>query len=125
MREDLHAASRALGLVQRVVLREHLRRVEPLMGPSETVRLVAPGWWRGHRSAVVVTTSRLLLVRRKLGVGSLTHAAFTLPSIAHLSVHVSPPEGARFRLGVGRDPEEFSVTRHGTEIGRALLAART
>lgn len=124
MREDLRAASRCLGLFQRLVLREPLRRTEPLMGPSETVQVLAPGWWRGRRSVVVVTTSRLLLVRRQLRWSSADHAAFAFPSIGHLSVHASPPDGARFRLAVGPSHEEFSVNGYVAEIERALRASR-
>lgn len=125
MREDLKAARRSLGFAQRLMLREQLSRVELLLGSSETVQVMAPGWWRGHRSLVVVTTSRLLLLRRQLKCSTVDHAAFTFRSIAHRSVHASPPEGARFRLSVGLDLQEFSVTSRVAEVERALCASRT
>ena len=123
MREDLAAAGRFLGLAQRLTLREPLHRVESLLDPAETVRLLVPGWWRGHRSVVVVTTSRLLLVRRHLRWSAADQAVFPLRGISHLSVHASPPEGARFRLAAGLDLEEFSVTEHVAEVRRALRGA--
>ncbi|GAA1760774.1 hypothetical protein [Kocuria aegyptia] len=125
MREDLKTARRALGVVQRLLLREHLQRVEQLLDPSETVQVLTPGWWRGHRSLVVVTTSRLLLLRRQLKCSSADHAAYSFRRIGQLSVHAAPPEGARFRITVGLDLEEFSVTGRAAELERALLTART
>lgn len=120
MREDLRAAGRSLTLSQRFLLREHLRRTETLLDAAETVRTVAPGWWRGHRSVVVVTTSRLLLVRRELTRTAPDRAAIALGAIEDFSVHASPPDGARFRVSVGLGHEEFSVTRHVDEVQRAL-----
>lgn len=96
-----------------------------MLGPSETVQAMAPGWWRGHRSLIVVTTTRLLLLRRQLRCPSAGHAAFTLGRIGQLSVHATPEEGARFRLSLGLDMEEFSVTCRVAEIERALYASRS
>jgi hypothetical protein len=120
VREDLRAAGRGLTLTQRLLLREHLRRTEDLLDPAESVQAVAPGWWRGHRSVVVVTSSRLLLVRRELVRVSPDRAAIARGTIDELSVHASPPDGARFRVSVGLGHEEFSVTHHVAEVRRAL-----
>ncbi|MFI7482375.1 hypothetical protein ACH9EU_08140 [Kocuria sp. M1R5S2] len=120
MREDLRAAGRGLTLSQRLLLREHLRRTETLLDTAETVQAVAPGWWRGHRSVVVVTTCRLLLVRRELLRFSSDRATIALGTIEDLAVHASPPDGARFRISVGLGQEEFSVTHHVAAVERAL-----
>lgn len=106
------------------MLREHLHRAEELLGSSETVQVLTPGWWRGHRSLIVVTTSRLLLLRRRRKCSWADHGAYSFRSIAHLSVHPSPPEGARFRITVGLDLEEFSVTGRVAELERALQRSR-
>lgn len=123
VREDLQTASRSLGLAQRFLLREQLGRLESLLGPAETMQALAPAWWRGHRSLAVVTTSRLLLVRRELRCSSRNQASFPLRVISQLSVHAAPPHGARFRLAVGLDLEEFSTTGLATELEQSLRAA--
>ena len=120
VREDLAAAGALMGVVQRVLLREHLRRTEVLLDPAETVQVLAPGWWRGRRTLVLVTTSRLLLVRRQLRCSTRHHMTCPLRSIGTLRVHACPPEGVRFRVGVGLGLEEFSVTRHGDLVDREL-----
>ncbi|GEO94388.1 hypothetical protein [Kocuria turfanensis] len=125
MREDLIAACRHWGVIQRVSMREHLRRAEALLDPAETVHVVAPGWWRGQRTLVLVTTSRLLLVRRELKCSTRDHGTYPLRSIGALRVHACPPEGVRFRVGAGLDLEEFSVTRHGDLVEHALRKARS
>ena len=120
MRADLKAACRPLGVVQRFVLREHLWQLESMLGPAETVRIMASGWWRGHRALIAVTSGRLLLVRGTPQYAATADATVALGSISHLSVHASPPCGARFRVGVGLDLEEFSVARHSGPVERAL-----
>ncbi|MEB2528519.1 hypothetical protein [Kocuria rosea] len=125
MREDLTAACRLLGVIQRVVLREQLRRAEVLLDPAETVQVLAPGWWRCQRTLVVVTTSRLLLVRRELGCFTRDQVTYPLRGIGTLRVQACPPEGVRFRVSMGLDLEEFSVTRHGDLVEHALRGARS
>jgi hypothetical protein len=122
--ENPTAVGRSLGVVQRFVLREQLRRLEDFLDPLETVQVMAPGWWRGHRSLVAVTTARVVLVRRALTRSTFHPASFLLRAIEHLNVHPAPPEGLRFRLTVGLDLEEFTVTGHWTEFERALRAPR-
>lgn len=124
MREDLQIARRSLGVVQRLVLREHLNRVGPLLGASETVQVMASGWWRGYRCLIVVTASRLLLLRRQLKCSTANDAAISLRSIGGISVHATPEGGARFRLAVGLDREEFSVAGPAAEVERALRASQ-
>lgn len=124
MREDLTAACRPLGVIQRVVLRELLRRAESLLEPAETVQVLAPGWWRGRRTLVVVTTSRLLLVRRESKCATRDQVTYPLRRIGALRVHACPPEGVRFRVSMGLDLDEFSVTRHGDRLEHALRGAR-
>lgn len=125
MREDLTAACRPLGLIQRVLLREQLRRAAMLLDPAETVQVLAPGWWRGQRTLVVVTTARLLLVRRESTCATRDQVTYPLRSIGALRVHACPPEGTRFRVSMGLDLEEFSVTRHGDLVERTLRGARS
>lgn len=120
MRRDLIAAHGPLGVIEYLWLREHLRRVEALLGAPETVRAMAPAWWRGQRTLVVVTTSRLLLVRRQLNCSTRDHVTYPLHSIGTLRAHACPPEGMRFRVGLGLDLEEFSVIRRGDLVKRAL-----
>lgn len=120
MRADIRAARQSLGLLQRFVLREHLWQLEAMLGPAETVRIVAPGWWRGHRALVAVTSGRLLLVRGAPQYAATADIAVELGAISHLSVHASPPCGARFRIGLGLILEEFSVTRHGGPLEQVL-----
>ncbi|GAA1753707.1 hypothetical protein [Kocuria aegyptia] len=124
MREDLTAACGPWGVIQRVLLREHLRRAEVLLDPAETVQVVAPGWWRCRRTLVVVTTTRLLLVRRELKFSVLDQGIYPLHSIRALRVHTCPLEGMRFRVSVGLDLEEFSVARHGDLVEHALRRSR-
>ena len=78
---------------------------------------------RAAAAVVVGEDGRLLLVRRHLRWSPAYQAVFPLRGISHLSVHASPPEGARFRLAAGLDLEEFSVTEHVAEVRRALRAA--
>jgi hypothetical protein len=118
-------ACRSLGFVQRLVLREHLSRVGPLLSDSESVQVMAAGWWRGHRCLVVVTASRLLLLRRQLRCSTANDAAISLRSIEGISVHAIPEGGARFRLAVGLDREEFSVTGPAAKVEGALRDSRT
>ena len=123
MRADLHAASRCLGLFPRVVLREPLARVPPLLADTETVQALAPVWWRGRQALAVVTNTRLLLVRRPLKCSTTSHAGFSFHRITHLTVHPAPPQGVHVRLLAGLDAEEFSLTHRSTELERALRAA--
>lgn len=120
MRDDLKAAYRALGLMQRFLLREYLGQLEPLLEPAETVQVLTPGWWRAQRCLVVVTTSRLLLLRRRLKCSLANQVIFSLQRITYVSVHPTPPDGARFRLAVGLDVEEFSVAQGVEELRRSL-----
>jgi hypothetical protein len=87
------------------------------------VQVLAPGWWRGHCSLVAVTTTRVVLVRRAQTCSTFHQASFPLRAIGHLTVHPAPPEGLRFRLTVGLDLEEFTVTGHWSEFERALRAS--
>lgn len=48
---------------------------------------------------------------------------YPLRGIGFLRVHASPPEGVRFRVSMGLDLEEFSVTGHGDLVEHALRAA--
>lgn len=125
MREDLQTTRRCLTIVQRLFLWEPLSRVGPLLGASETVQVMAPGWWRGYRCLIVLTDSRLLLLRRQLKGSRTNDAAISLHSIGGVSVHASPDGGARFRLAVGLDREEFAATGPAAKLERALRASRT
>lgn len=125
MRTDLTAAYRALGMRQRFVLREYLGRLESLLGPAETVRVLTPGRWRAQRCLVVVTTSRLLLLHRPSKCSSMHQLTFWLQRITHFGVHATPPEGTRFRLAVGLDLEEFSVAGGVEDLERHLREAMT
>lgn len=123
IRTDLHTASRCLGLTQRVLLREHLHRVGALLGAAETVRLLAPARWRSHRAVAVLTDTRLLLVRRPPMCSPTDHASFPFHRITHLTVHPVPPQGARVRIMVGLDLEEFSITGSSPGFENALRDA--
>ena len=123
MREDLKAACRPLGLGQRFWWWQQLKKVESLLGPPETVQVLVPVWWRGRRNLAVVTTFRLLLVGAELKQSSSHQGVFALQSISQLSVYAAPPDSARFRLKLGLDLEEFTVTQRGAEFERALRAA--
>lgn len=123
MRADLHAAGRCLGWFQRAVLREQLRRAQSLLSESETVRVLAPAWWRGHRAVAVATTTRLLLVRQERKCSSLSQLSMPLRALTRLDVHPAPPQGARFRVVIGVAWEEFSVTGCSTELEAALRSA--
>lgn len=118
-------ARRPLGFVQRLVLRKHVSRLGPLLGASEAVQVMAAGWWRGRRCLVVVTASRLLLLRRHLKCSTANDAAISLRSIGRINDHTIPEGGARFRLAVGLDWEEFSVDGPAAKVERALRASQT
>ena len=122
VREDLKAAYRRLGLGQRLLLRQQLKKVESMLDPSETTQILAPGQWRGQPIIAVLTTSRLLLARPEQKQPSTHQAVFARSSISQLSVHPCPPKGARFRLKLGLNLEEFTVTQHGAEFERLLRA---
>lgn len=125
MRQDLRTARGTLGPVQRFLLREPLRRLDTLLAPAESLLVLAPGWWRGHRGVAVVTTSRLLLVRRAGAGSSRDHVARALGGLGKLHLHASPPDGARLRLPLGPEHEEFSVTMHGARLRHLLRDAVT
>lgn len=83
-----------------------------------------PEWWWGYRSLLVVTTSWLLLLQRQLRCSSADHGAHSLRTIAHVSVHPFPSEGARFRIAAGLELGESSVTGCMAGLERALHAPR-
>lgn len=124
MREDLAMACRFLGVIHRWALRQPLREAESLLVPAETVQVLAPGWWRAQRSLIVVTTSRVLLVRRQVQGSSPHQATYPVGRLEVLRVEVCSPEETRFRVRVGLDLEEFSVTRHGAQVERVLRTPR-
>lgn len=123
VREDLKSAYRRLGLGQRLLLRQQLKKVESMLDPSEATQILAPGQWRGQPIIAVVTTSRLLLVRAQQKQPSSHQAVFPRGSISQLNVHPCPPGGARFRLKLGLNLEEFTITQHGAEFERLLRAS--
>jgi len=109
--------------MQRVVWREYLRRAESLLTLGETTQVVAPGPWRGEPSLVVVTSSRLLLIRRKIEGSAHREATFPLRSLGVLHVDAWAPEEVRLRVSVGRDLEEFTVTAHAGQLEHTLRAS--
>lgn len=123
MRKDLLAASQPLGVLQRFWWRDHLERVEPLLSPAETVRLLAPGRWHHHRSLAVLTASRLLLVRREPRDPVADYAVFVLRDIICLTAHPSSPTGATFQIVTDGDLVDFTVDRHGAELEQAMRLA--
>ena len=123
MRDDLEAAYRALGLRHRCVFREYLGRLESLLGPAETVRVLTPGRWRAQRCLVVVTTSRLVLLHRPRKCFSMHQLTFWWQRITHFGVPATHPERGRFRLAAGLDPEEFSAARGVDALERNLREA--
>jgi len=123
MREDLQAAYGSLGRAQRLSYRDHLEEVEPLLHSVETVQVLAPGWWGGHRCLFVVTASRLLLVHRGATGSTAGHAVFVLRELTHLTVHPTTPTGARFRVAAGARLEDITVDRHSADLEQALRLA--
>ncbi|KUG53867.1 hypothetical protein AVL61_15160 [Kocuria rosea subsp. polaris] len=123
MRDDLRFA-RHLTLRERLLLRHSLRRADCLLHPSETVQFSARGWWRGDHCLVLVTASRVLLIRCSTKYPHRDHMAFDFDGLTHLSAHEAPPAGARLRIAAGSSWEEFSVLRHGCQMRQFLMTAQ-
>lgn len=120
MRPDLQYAARRLGILQQILSGRQLQQIEALLGSTEAVEAIGAGTWRGRRAMVVVTSSRLLLVRRPSAQRPPARCVVPLPRTSQVEVIPLFPAGARLQMLCGDRLEEFFVLCNESAVVDAL-----